>query len=87
MNMHWLTGFLAHGYALAHWLTVSVQGNAARANLLLARWTSIAAALEFLLIPCFGWLSDSRGRKPLLLCTPALNVLLRTAVATWPKPW
>ena len=50
----------------------------------LGRLGSSAALLDILITPQFGRLSDTIGRKPLLLGAPVVGCLCRAAVATYP---
>jgi DHA1 family tetracycline resistance protein-like MFS transporter len=50
----------------------------------LAQMSALSAAVEFVLNPMFGGLSDWLGRRSFLLLSPAANVLLRGLVAWRP---
>jgi MFS transporter, DHA1 family, tetracycline resistance protein len=50
----------------------------------LAQMSALSAAVEFVLNPMFGGLSDWLGRRPFLLLSPAATVLLRGLVAWRP---
>ena len=56
-----------------------------RSATILANMASLGAALEFLLNPIFGHLSDIYGRKPFLVIGSGLTVLCRLAVAFRPS--
>jgi len=50
----------------------------------LGAWTAIGAALEFASLPALGALSDSLGRRPMMLALAALTLVLRLAVVAAP---
>ncbi len=60
-------------------------GDTARAATLLAKWTSLAALGEFCLGPTFGGLADAWGRRPMMLLSPAVNLVLRTLLVARPS--
>jgi DHA1 family tetracycline resistance protein-like MFS transporter len=57
-------------------LLSAVNGDAQMAGSIMARNTSIGAALEFLLNPIVGQLSDSYGRKPFLMLSCLVTALM-----------
>jgi MFS family permease len=46
----------------------------------MSAWTTVTAAIEFLVNPTIGQLSDRFGRKNFLLLAPYANIVLKTWV-------
>ena len=55
-----------------------VKGDFARTATYMSAWTGCTAILEFLLNPTIGGISDTIGRKPLMLMGPYFAVVLKT---------
>lgn len=63
----------------------AILGNdPAKVGALTARWLALGSGLQLLLSPTLGKLSDSIGRKPVLIGTAVATLLLRVAVALNP---
>ena len=53
----------------------------------MSTWTGVTAALEFIVNPTIGQLSDAYGRKAFLLLAPYANIVLKTLVIARPRIW
>eukprot|EP01048_Picozoa_sp_COSAG05_P023448 COSAG05_NODE_5084_length_1268_cov_1.157399_1_plen_308_part_00 len=62
-------------------LLKTLNGDTAAMTAMLSAWSSGVGLLEFLLNPMAGKLSDTYGRRAFLLASPAINTLLKAAVA------
>lgn len=65
-------------------LRLQLGGNLVRTATTLGRLGSCAALLDILITPQLGRLTDTIGRKPLLIAAPCLGCLCRAAVAARP---
>lgn len=60
------------------------KGNAAETAKTMGMMSTTAAAIEFLLNPVLGRLSDKYGRKPFLIMATSVNAFLHSLVALFP---
>jgi len=70
--------------ALPHALRVAKKNDLVRTATALGKLGSIAALLDIIITPQLGRLSDTIGRKPLLIGAPCLGCLVRALVALHP---
>ena len=70
--------------ALPHALRLAKKNDLVRTATALGKLGSIAALLDILITPQLGRLTDTIGRKPLLIGAPILGCLVRAAVALNP---
>ena len=61
------------------------KGDAAATAKAMGLMSTAAAAIEFMLNPALGRLSDQYGRKPFLLMATLVNAFLHTLVAAFPR--
>eukprot|EP00729_Bicosta_minor_P006370 gene6370-4414_t len=64
-----------------------LKGDSKKLAKYLAGWTLAIGAGEFLLNPTVGKLSDAIGRKPFMLLSPIMNIVMKTMVALNPSIW
>ena len=62
-----------------------VGGDYNQVSTYMATWTGVTAALEFLLNPTFGKLSDTYGRKPFMMLSPYAAIILKAWVLFSPS--
>ena len=62
-----------------------VGGSYDRVSVFLSTWTTATAAIEFLINPTIGQLSDCYGRKKFLLLAPICNIVLKSWVVMQPS--
>ena len=62
-----------------------LNGDATRAIKMQALWAGLIGAMEFVVNPALGRLSDLVGRKPFLMVGPVVNLVLKTLVALRPS--
>ena len=70
--------------ALPNALRIKLGGDLVRTATTLGQLGSCAALLDILITPQLGRLTDTIGRKPLILAAPCVSCLCRTAVAFHP---
>ena len=70
--------------ALPNALRVSLRGDLVKTATLLGQFGSCAALLDILVTPQVGRLTDTIGRKPVLIAAPTVGLLCRLAVALRP---
>jgi len=70
--------------ALPKALRLAMGGDLVKTATALGSFGSLAALVDILITPQLGRLSDTIGRKPLLLAAPCLALLLRASVAAFP---
>ncbi len=56
-----------------------------RVSVYMSAWTTVTAAIEFLINPTIGQLSDRFGRKKFLLLAPYANIVLKSWVVLQPS--
>ena len=61
------------------------SGDYTQVGKIMSYWTGITAAVEFLLNPTVGKLSDSYGRKPYMMLSPYAAIILKTWVLLRPS--
>lgn len=66
-------------------MLLSLEGSVRQTTTMLARMSSLSAAVEFFLNPAFGRLSDRLGRRTFLFLSPAAVLLLRGVVVLRPS--
>ena len=88
-HTHTHTRTLTHTHSHTRTPSVTLYENDTVANLVryLAGWTLAIGAGEFLLNPTVGKLSDAIGRKPFMLLSPIMNIVMKTMVALNPSIW
>jgi len=62
-----------------------VNGDAKQMASWLARWTLVCGFGEFLLNPTVGKLSDAYGRKPVMILSPIMNLVMKSLVIVNPS--
>ncbi len=62
-----------------------VGNNYDRVGVYMSAWTTVTAAIEFLINPTIGQLSDRFGRKKFLLLAPYANIVLKSWVVLQPS--
>jgi DHA1 family tetracycline resistance protein-like MFS transporter len=82
--MHVLSNALI-AQALPNALRLKLGGNLVRTATTLGRLGSCAALLDILITPQLGRLTDTVGRKPLLIIAPCVGCLCRAAAASRPE--
>jgi MFS family permease len=80
-----VTGICAVLQARPNLILSQVKNDPSKMARVLTLYSSLVGALEFFLNPTAGRLSDQYGRKPFLLLSPIINMILKAGVAMNPS--